>query len=188
MSSRHPNILNAPNCMVLLIDMQEPFLRNVEERARVIDRCKFIVESAKILNIPVLETTQYAERMGGVIPEIADLLSTSSTVLDKMTFSCGCDLGIVNSLRDADRRQILIAGIETHICVAQTALDLLQHGYQVHVAADAVSSRGMDKHKLGMEKIRDSGVIPCCAEQAIFELLYESGTDAFKAVLKLVKE
>jgi nicotinamidase-related amidase len=186
MSNRHPSILNPHNCLVLLVDLQEPFLRNVEERERVIERSRFIAESAGILNVPILATTQYASRMGTVIPEIASLLPNAALV-DKMTFSCACDDATVESIRNFDRRQILIAGVETHICVAQTALDLVQHGYQVHVAADAVSSRGMDRHKLGMEKMRDSGVIPCSAEQAVFELLYESGTEQFKSILKLVK-
>jgi nicotinamidase-related amidase len=187
MSSRHPNILNINQTQLLIIDMQEPFLREITERDRVVDRCTFLLRSSKILNIPVVATTQYAERMGGLIPEIATLVDGNNYPEDKMTFSCGSTDSILAKLRDNDRRQILICGIETHICVAQSALDLIQHGYQVHVAADAVSSRGMDRHKLGMERMRDSNVIPCCAEQAVFEMLYKAGTDQFKAILGLVK-
>jgi nicotinamidase-related amidase len=77
--------------------------------------------------------------------------------------------------------------METHICISQTALDLVASGYQVHVAADAVSSRTMEKHKLGMERIRDSAVLPCAAEAVVYELLQQAGTPEFKAILPLVK-
>ncbi len=81
----------------------------------------------------------------------------------------------------------MLCGVETHICVSQTALDLMHRGYQVHVAADAVSSRSLEKHKLGMERMRDSSVLPCAAEAAVYELLREAGTPAFKSLLPFIK-
>jgi nicotinamidase-related amidase len=187
MPSRHPNILSAETALLVLIDLQEPFLQSVDERDRVLDRCGFLAASAEILKLPIIATVQYAARMGGVVDGISRLAPSAGEPLDKMCFSCAGSDAFLDRVRSSERRQILIAGIETHICVAQTALDLLHHGYQVHVAADAVSSRGMDRHKLGMEKIRDAGGIPCSAEQAVFELLQESGTAEFKRVLGLVK-
>jgi len=187
MPSRHPSILNPDTALLLLVDLQEPFLRRVDERGRVVERCAFLAQSVEIVGLPVIATVQYRERMGGVIDEIARHTASAADPLDKMCFSCAGDAAFLEVLRATGRRQILIGGIETHICVAQTALDLLHHGYQVHVAADAVSSRGIDRHKLGMEKMRDAGVIPCSAEQAIFELLQVSGTAEFKKVLSLVK-
>ena len=190
MSCRHPSILSTATATLVLVDLQEPFLKRVEERGRVVDRCAFLASSAAILNLPVLTTLQYAERMGPVVPEIADALATQEPgagSFDKMSFSCAGSEPFLERLRGMGRGQVLLAGVETHICVAQTALDLIHRGYQVHVAADAVSARGMDRHKLGMEKMRDSGVIPCSAEQAVFELLKESGTPQFKQILKLVK-
>ena len=85
------------------------------------------------------------------------------------------------------RQQILLCGVETHICVSQTALDLVHLGYQVHIAADAVSARSLEKHKLGMERMRDSAVLPCAAEAAVYELLREAGTPEFKSILQLVR-
>ena len=187
MPSRHPSILSAEATLLVLIDLQEPFLQGVEERGRVLSRSAFLAKAAAILGVPKITTVQYQERMGGVVPEIA-ALTYESAAMDKMCFSCAGTDEFVDAVRAADRTKVLLAGVETHICVAQTALDLLHHGYQVHVAADAVSSRGMDRHKLGMEKMRDAGVIPCSAEQAVFEMLQFSGTPQFKQVLKLVKE
>jgi isochorismate hydrolase len=185
MANRHPHILTRDCALLALIDLQEPFLRGIDDRQRVIDRCRFLAQSATILGVPIVGTLQYAERMGGYVPEIAEFVPLP---IDKMSFSSAGSGAFCDHLRDSGRRQILLAGVETHICIAQTALDLLHHGYQVHVAADAVSARTMDRHKLGMEKLRDAGVIPCCAEQAVFEMLEVSGSDEFKQVLKLVKE
>ncbi len=186
MPSRHPNILQIDSALLVLVDLQSPFLQGVSERERVVERCVFLAKSAEILHLPTITTVQYKERMGDVIPEIAAEIGPNPA-LDKMCFSCAGTDDFLERLRESGRQQILLAGIETHICVAQTALDLVHHGYQVHVAADAVSSRGMDRHKLGMEKMRDAGVIPCSAEQAIFELMQLSGTPEFKQILKLVK-
>ena len=111
----------------------------------------------------------------------------SPAPFDKMSFSCAGSPEFMNHLRSVGRTQILICGLETHICVTQTVLDLAAHGYQVHVAADAVSSRSVDKHKLGMERIRDNAVLPCAAEGAVYELLSAAGTPQFKAILALVK-
>jgi nicotinamidase-related amidase len=187
MPSRHPNILSSESTLLLLIDLQAPFLGGVDDSDRVMTRCSFLAESAAILGIPIITTVQYTSRIGGVVDEIARITPCAGAAIDKMCFSCAGSDEFLDRIRASGRRQILIGGVETHICVAQTALDLLHHGYQVHVAADAVSSRGMDRHKLGMEKIRDSGAIPCSAEQAVFELLQLSGTDEFKQVLRLVK-
>ena len=91
------------------------------------------------------------------------------------------------ALQETGRKQMLLCGVETHICVCQTACDLLHAGFAVHVAADAVSSRTTEKHTLGMERIRDGGVLPCAAESAVYEWLGEAGTPAFREVLKWVR-
>jgi nicotinamidase-related amidase len=188
MHNRHPNVLRPECALLILVDLQEPFLRGVVAADRVLDRSAFLARAASILDIPVIASLQYPQRMGGAVDTISASLPASTRSIEKMTFSCACDNVFVQAVRDSGRTQLLLAGVETHICVAQTALDLLHHGYQLHVAADAVSSRGMDRHKLGMEKMRDAGVIPCSAEQAVFEWLQEAGTESFKQVLKLVKD
>jgi isochorismate hydrolase len=187
MPSRHPNILTADSAILVLIDLQEPILRVVQDRDRVASRCALLAQSAGILSVPVIATVQYAQRMGGVVDDIARHCPACASPIDKMCFSCAGSSEFVDAVRASGRTQILIGGIETHVCVAQTALDLLLHGYQVHVAADAVSSRALDQHKLGMEKMRDSGVIACSSDQAVFEMLRIAGTTEFKKILPLLK-
>ena len=185
---RHPFILNRNRTVLVVIDMQEPFLNVMHERERLTANVRMLIQSADILRIPVLTTLQYAERMGGLVPEIAAVLPTDTPPpIDKMCFSCAGSAAFQAALAGTQKTQVLLCGIETHICVSQTALDLTHQGYQVHVAADAVSSRSLEKHKLGMERMRDSAVLPCAAEAAVYEMLREAGTAAFKSILPLVK-
>ena len=187
--TRHPHILRREDTLLVVVDMQEPFLRQIHDRDRLIENVRLLVQSANVLGLPVLPTTQYADRMGGVLPEIAAVLPVHHALepLDKMSFSCAGQPDFVHAVRASRRHQLLLCGVETHICVSQTALDLTANGFQVHVAADAVSSRTLEKHKLGMERLRDSGVLPCAAEAAVYELLREAGSPEFKTLLKLVK-
>ncbi len=188
MPARHPHILRRSETALLVVDMQEPFLRDIYERERVVRNTRLLMQAAVILHVPILATLQYATRMGGCVPEIAALLPEDApALLDKLSFSCAGSDAFLSVLRETGRKQVLLCGVETHICVAQTALDLAALGYQTHVAADAVSSRALETHKLGMERMRDSGVLPCAAEAAVYELLQEAGTPEFKAVLSLVK-
>ena len=168
--------------------MQEPFLRGIHERERLTETSACWSRPPQS-GRPDPATVQYAERMGGVVPEIAEALPAHRAVpLDKLCFSCaGSPDFLEAALAETGRRQVLLCGVETHICVSQTALDLSYAGSQVHVAADAVSSRSLEKHKLGMERMRDSAVLPCAAEAAVYELLREAGTPEFKAILKLVR-
>jgi isochorismate hydrolase len=186
---RHPHILDRSQTVLVVIDMQEPFLNVMHERERLTANVRLLVETAVRLHIPILTTTQYAERMGQVVNEIAQPLKDFSAgkPIDKMCFSCAGADGFLEGMASFGRHQVLLCGVETHICVSQTALDLTQQGYQAHVAADAVSSRTLEKHKLGMERMRDSGVLPCAAEAAVYELLREAGTPEFKAILPLIK-
>ncbi len=187
MPESHPHILRRKDTVLVVVDMQEPFLRGIHERERLTQNIQLLVQAAAILGLPVLPTLQYAERMGSVVPEVASLLPTGVEPLDKLTFSCAGSEAFQAALNENGRRQILLCGVETHICVSQTALDLGHQGYQVHVAADAVSARSLEKHKLGMERMRDSAVLPCAAEAAIYELLKAAGTPEFKSILQLVK-
>ncbi|MDQ2798787.1 MAG: isochorismatase family protein [Armatimonadota bacterium] len=185
--TRHPHIFRRDDTVLVVVDMQEPFLRGIYERDRLTARVQMLVEAANILDVPILTTTQYAARMGPFVPEIASLLPAESSSIDKLAFSCAGSEAFLTALKDQNRTQVLLCGVETHICVGQTALDLSARGWQTHVAADAVSARSLETHKLGMERMRDSGVLPCAAEAAVYELLREAGTLEFKAILSLVK-
>lgn len=187
--ARHPHILRREDTLLVVVDMQEPFLRGIYDRERLVGNVRLLIQTAALLNVPILTTVQYAERMGGFVSEIKQAFPDAAACVpvDKMCFSCAGSPAFQTDLAERNQRQILLCGVETHICISQTALDLVSRGYQVHVAADAVSSRTLEKHKLGMERMRDSAALPCAAEAAIYELLREAGTPEFKAILQLVK-
>ena len=187
--ARHPHILRREDTLLVVVDMQEPFLRGIHDRERLVANVRLLIESAAIMQVPVIPTVQYAERMGGIVSEVTQAFTdfTTCVPIDKLCFSCVGAEGFLDGIASFGRPQILLCGVETHICVSQTALDLTSQGYQVHVAADAVSSRSLEKHKLGMERMRDSAVLPCASEAAVYELLREAGTPEFKAILALVK-
>lgn len=185
--TRHPDLLDREASLLIVVDMQEPFLGAVEGRERLTQNVLLLCRAARILGVPTLATVQYAARMGGLVPEVAEALGEGVEALDKLCFSCGGSEPFARMLAASGRRQVLLCGVETHICVSQTAHDLLHAGYQVHVAADAVSSRTMERHKLGMERIRDGGIKPCAAEAAVYEWLRAAGTPEFKEILTLVR-
>jgi nicotinamidase-related amidase len=188
MSARHPLLLDRTRAVVIAVDMQEPFLRTIFERDRVVSHCRLLIEAARTLNVPIVATLQYAERMGGLVPDITDALGSSQiSTFDKMTFSC-CGSDEVNiAIADSGRKQVLLCGVESHICIAQTALDLMQQGYQVHVALDAVSSRTASRHEIGLRKVLAAGVTGCSSEQAVFEMLETASASEFKSIHALVK-
>jgi nicotinamidase-related amidase len=161
--TRHPALLDRADSLLVVVDMQEPFLAAIHGREPLTANVSLLVQAARTLGVPMVATVQYVQRMGGVVPAIAEVLPTGYFPLDKLCFSCAGNEDFTRVLKESGRRQIVLCGVETHICVSQTAHDLLHSGYQVHVAADAVSSRTLEKHKLGMERIRDVGCKPCAA-------------------------
>jgi len=188
MASQHPHILNAQTTVLVVVDMQEPFFNPIFEKERLLNNVRMLMEGAGILGVPVIITTQYASRMGGVLPEIQELLPAPQPALDKLCFSCYADPVFAAEIARLDRHQVLLCGIETHICVSQTAHGLLAAGYQAHVAVDAVSSRTEENWRLGLEKMRQSGVILASVESALYEMMQEAGTPPFRQMLQLVKK
>ena len=183
---RHPNLADGADTCLVVVDMQDPFLRTMSDRAGVTDGVRKLLGAAKILDLPVLVTVQNPERMGDTVPEIAELLPTIET-LSKMSFSCCGDESFVRRLESLGRRIVVICGVETHICVSQTAHDLLALGYRVHVPEDAVCSRTERNRQVGLEKMRQSGAVITSSEAVIFEILGCAGNDRFREVLRLVK-
>ncbi|MBI2841798.1 MAG: hydrolase [Armatimonadetes bacterium] len=182
----HPNLLDREDTILIVVDIQEPFMRNLFEPERVIANSVQLIEAAKVLGVPVVTTLQYRARMGDIIPEVAQALPDDERI-DKMTFSC-CGVGdFLAALERRGRRTVLLCGIEAHICVNQTAHDLLGLGYKVHVAADAISSREEGNWRLGIEKMRQAGAVITTAEMSIFELLKDASASEFKQILQIVK-
>lgn len=175
----------AEDSFLLLVDVQEALAGSIWEMDRVMNRCHFLLESARELGVPIVVTEQNPERMGRTV---AALSAFASAPHAKMAFSAyGCE-ACVADINALDRTQAIVIGIETHICVSQTAHDLLRSGFEVAVCPDAVSARNTERHKLGMERIRDAGIMPAHTESVVYEWLGSASHAKFRDVLKIVKE
>jgi nicotinamidase-related amidase len=186
-SNRHPNLLRADDTQLVVVDMQEAFLRVIWERERVVKNVVTLMEAARVLRMPIVPTLQYAERLGDPIPEVKKRLPPQCVPFDKMCFSCMGEEAFASEVLRSGRKQVLLCGVETHICISQTAHDLLAQGYQVHVAADAVSSRTQSNWEIGLSRMERAGILLSSTEMAIYELMYEAGTPEFKEILEFVK-
>ena len=181
------HVIAPDRCALIVIDIQEKLLPPIFEKERVLKNAQLLVRLAKILDMPIISTTQYARGLGQTVPEIQSLLDKPS--IDKQAFSCfGSDAfcSAVNSI-PGQQNTVLLCGMESHICVAQTALGALRQGYLVHVASDAVSSRTEWNWKIGLDRMRAAGAVISSTEMMIYELLRGSGTEAFKEMLKWLK-
>lgn len=179
-------MLKTETTVLLLIDIQGKLAQLMHEKALLFDNLQKLVKGIRVLNIPVLWVEQNPTGLGPTIPEITALL-TDLQPIAKMSFSACRNDTFVAALEKAHRRQVLVAGIETHICVYQTAVDLVGMGYEAHVVADAVSSRTPANKAIGLEKMSAAGAALTSVETALFELLAVAQGDAFKAISKIVK-
>jgi nicotinamidase-related amidase len=180
--------LEVDRCALVVIDIQEKLLPPIFNKDRLLKNAGLLVRLANILSIPVTVTTQYVKGLGAVVPQIASLPSDSPTI-DKLEFSCfGSDKfrGRLKSL-PGNRNTLLLCGMETHICVMQTALGALNAGYLVHVASDAVGSRAEWNWKIGLERMKSAGAVISSTEMMMYELLRCSGTPQFKELLPYLK-
>ncbi|MBZ5614534.1 MAG: hydrolase [Acidobacteriia bacterium] len=180
--------LEADQCALIVVDIQEKLLPPIWEKERFVRNAQLLIRLAGILKIPALVTTQYTKGLGNTVPEIASLLPGSPPI-DKLTFSCfGSDVfcSLLKRL-PGKRTTALLCGMETHICVMQTALGALREGYLVHVASDAVSSRTELNWRIGLGRMRSAGAILSSTEMIVYELLRASGTPAFKELLPHLK-
>jgi nicotinamidase-related amidase len=179
--------LDPRQCALLVIDIQEKLLPPIHEKERLVRNSQLLIRLARILSLPVIATTQYVKGLGEIVPEIASLLPTAPP-LDKLEFGGFGNADFCSSLARLNGHDtLLLCGMETHICVLQTALGALNQGHRVHVAADAVSSRTELNWKLGLERMRDAGAVISSTEMMIYELLRKSGSAEFKEMLKYLK-
>jgi nicotinamidase-related amidase len=145
------------------------------------------VEAATLLNLPMLVTEQYPQKLGATVPEIKSVLPEGVAIVDKTAFSCCGASVFIEQLQRLRRKQVVLCGIETHVCMNQTAHDLLARGYQVHVLEDCTSSRTPQNRQIGLAKMRRSGALPSSSEMALFELMVDARHEHFRAISKLVK-
>jgi len=185
--SKLPRRLKLNRCVLVVVDVQETFRPLIHDMGLVIANSRRLMRFGERLEVPVIVTEHYAEKLGGTVPELAGLAAAGDPV-PKISFSCAGDQGFLARLHAAKRDQVILCGIETHVCVYQTARDLLADGFQVVVAADAVSSRQVSNRNLGLAYLRDLGAQIMTTEMIMFELLRVARTPEFKAVADVLKE
>lgn len=183
---RHPNLARRDDSVLVVIDMQQAFWDLVWEKERVLAAVRLLLRCAAPLGLPVIATEQNPDKVGTTMAPVAELLGQTRPIR-KMTFSCRAEPGFAAALEGLGRRTALLCGIETHVCIMETALDLVHAGYRVHVPADAVTSRGEINWRTALENMRAAGVIITTIEALLFQLLERAGTDEFRAVMNLIK-
>jgi nicotinamidase-related amidase len=175
-------VLDRDRAVLIVVDVQEAFRPAVGDFDRVAHGASVLVDGARTLGLPVIVTEQYPKGLGHTVPEVAEHLDGVEPI-EKMCFSAARADGF-----DVDGRdQALVCGIESHVCVSQTAHDLLDRGLEVHVARDAVTSRTEENRELGIHKMEQAGAVVTSVETALFELVGQAGTPEFKAIQGLVK-
>ena len=179
-------MLTPHDVILLIVDIQGKLAHSMHEKEALFKNLQKLIKGAQILGIPILWTEQNPEGLGATIPEVAHLLSQIQPI-SKRSFSCCGNERFMQEFRELNRKQILLAGIETHICVYQTAIDLLDLGYEVQIVADAVSSRTAENKKVGLDKMKGRGASLTSAETALFELLKVAEGTKFTEVLKIVR-
>lgn len=173
--------------LLMVIDIQEKLCKAMDPEilAAKTGNVSILLEAARELTIPVIVTEQYPAGLGATLPELKEAAAT--VPLEKMSFSCCGDEEIVAKIADSGRKKIIVTGMETHICVLQTVLDLLQKGYHVHVASDTVISRKKENWRLGLAMAAAAGALISSTETILFQLLNRAGTPEFKKLSKLVR-
>jgi len=181
-----PSVVDRSAAVLVLIDLQERLAAVMGRRAAVVETAVLLAGVARELAMPVIVTRQYPEGLGDLVPELSSAALEGDPV-DKLSFCCTKEPAFGERLADTRRSQVVLAGIETHICVAQTALALRGSGHDVFVVADATCSRRDEDHAVALDRMRAAGVTVTTAESVIYEALGRAGTPEFAAVLTLVK-
>lgn len=180
------NILNKENSLLLIIDVQERLVSALDKDV-VVKRTAILTQAAKILGIPTIVTEQYPKGLGSTVQQIKQNLSETAKIFEKTAFSALREEGFSELLKSYNKKQIIICGIETHVCVHQTVADLITEGYEVSVVKDACASRNKYEFKQGIELMQQNGAKISCLEIVLFEWLKDSKNPNFKEIQALIK-
>lgn len=176
--------LNKENTILLIIDIQERLASVMESREKVTENTNILISTASEMKIPIIVTEQYPKGIGPTLKEIN--LTEESKIFEKISFSAFVG-DIKSEIEKLNRKKVIITGMECHVCVYQTARDLIAEGYEVFVARDAVCSRTIDNHLNGLELMKNFGTVISNTESIVFDLLKVAGTPEFKTISKLIK-
>ena len=188
MSLKDTFFLDSGKAALVVIDVQEKLCQAMDEKVlrKLTKNIAILLESAAELKIPVLITEQYVKGLGKTLPELLDR-AADAPCFEKMSFSSCGSAGFVEQLKASGRTQIIITGMETHVCVLQTVIELRDAGFTVHLVKDAVMSRDKYNWQTAIEVMNLTGAVPTCTESVVFQLLKVAGTDSFKKLSKLVR-
>ena len=179
-------ILNRDKAICVMVDMQERLIPAISRHEEMTGSCKLLMEGLQLLNVPIIATQQYTKGLGETVQELKEL-TTDSPYIEKITFSCFGEPDFRKALKESKATQVIVCGIETHICVEQTVLDLIEAGLEVFVMADCTSSRFESDRETALRRMEKAGAVITTSEAALFELTKQGGTDTFRAISKLVK-
>lgn len=185
----HPMALARERTALVVIDVQERLfpVMDADHREEVMRNLKVLTAAARRLQVPILVTEQYPKGLGHTLPEFKETLPPGNEPLEKVAFSCcGVD-AFRGRLGPTGARQLLLSGIEAHVCVLMSALDLLAEGFTVHVVADAVTSRTQANWRLAMEQLRQAGAVVTTTETVLFQLLRQADTEDFRELARLIR-
>lgn len=181
--------LDRQNAVVLVIDVQEKLLPAIHDGKHVVRNVERLVRGAHVLGVPVLVTEQYVKGLGATVTPLREALEETGGYrpIEKSCFSAQGCAAFAAQLAALERRQVIVAGVEAHVCVYQSVLDLLGNGYEVTIVADAVSSRTAGNREIALQRLVAEGAKLSSTEMALFELTVVSGTDGFRAISRLIK-
>jgi nicotinamidase-related amidase len=182
----HPKILDITQSALVVIDLQEAFRSAMPEFPQIVSRAAMAVRGFQILNVPVIVTEQYPKGLGKTAEEILYSLPDDFEPIEKISFS-SCIDPFVAKLHELGAKQVVLCGLETHICVNQTAHDLLANGFEVHLLTDAVGSRYLQDRETALSKMLLNGVVPATVEMSLFELMRDAKHEQFKEIQNLIK-
>ena len=179
-------MLDIQQCCLTVVDIQGKLAQLMHGKETLFKNIQILVQAAKILDIPILWCQQCPDALGPTVPEIAQFLEDNETI-NKAAFSCCGEEHFNTELKDLAREQILLCGIETHVCLYQTAVDLLRQDFHVEIIADAVSSRALENKQIALNRMASEGAKISCTEMALFELLKTAEHPKFRQIAKLIK-
>jgi hypothetical protein len=178
--------ISKESCAGLVIDIQERLFPHMAQNENLLKKCLILIEGLKILGVPLFVSEQYPRGLGPTLEVISDAIGPVAAI-EKATFSCCDEPEYLKSLQDSMRKTLIVCGIEAHVCVLQTVVDLLSSGYTPVVVEDCISSRDIDDKRVAIQRMRAEGAVITTCESILFELTRISGTDEFKAISRLIK-
>ncbi len=183
--SRSPELMSRSDSAVLVVDVQEKLVATIRGAARIIWNVRRLIDGAEVLGLPIVASEQYPQGLGPTVPELAPRLQHRPA---KLAFSCRELAELFADLRQRNLEKLLVCGLETHVCIQQTVLDLLADGWRVYVAVDAVGSRHDIDHQTALRRMEACGAMLTTTEAALLEWCQAAGTPEFKQISRIVRE